>query len=349
LFSKPPDQAHNMMIDFGRWAQKIPFLMFLLRFTMKYENKKLAQNLLDLHFKNPVGFAAGIDKNAEIGYCIAGDGFSFGSFGSITARYGAGNPKPWYHRLEKYNSLLIYAGLPNWGIDKIVDNLEKLYDNTKNFVVVASLARTNDAKAADDAEGIKDYVYSIAKCQDKISLIEINISCPNTFKGEPFTDPERLDKLLTACDKVTSWAPVTLKMPLDKKPDEFDELCAVAAKHNVQALTIGNLRKDRNNLGIPDNWQGNIAGKLTEKQNNILISQTYKNWGDRFVIIGLGGIFTSLDAYKKMRAGASLIQVASGLMYKGPTIVPDIKKGLITLLQKDGFNHISEIIGVDTK
>ncbi|MDR3152200.1 MAG: dihydroorotate dehydrogenase (quinone) [Bifidobacteriaceae bacterium] len=349
LFSQPPDSAHDLMIKFACWAQKIPFMMFMLKWTMKYEKSQLSQKLMGLEFKNPVGFAAGIDKNAQIGYCIAGAGFSFGSFGSITAREGLGNPKPWYHRLIQYNSLLVYAGLPNWGIDKVVFNLEKLYDNTKNFVVAASLARTNDALAANDEEGIKDYVYSIEKCRGKIALIEINISCPNTFKGEPFTDPERLDKLLSATDKVTAWAPVTLKMPLDKTPEEFNQLCAVVAKHNVQALTIGNLRKSRSNLEIPTNWKGNIGGKLTEEHNNILISSAYKNWQNRFVIIGLGGIFTAEDAYKKIKAGASLVQIASGLMFKGPTIVPDIKKGLIQFLKADGFANISQAVGAGIK
>ncbi|MDR2799557.1 MAG: dihydroorotate dehydrogenase (quinone) [Bifidobacteriaceae bacterium] len=347
LFSKPPDEAHDKMIAFAKWAQKVPFMMFLLRFTMKYEKENLSQDLMDLHFKNPVGFAAGIDKNAEIGFCIAGSGFSFGSFGSVTAKRGEGNPKPWYHRLEHHKSLLIYAGLPNWGVDKVVYNLEKIYDNTKDFIVAGSLARTNSQEASTDEEGIKDYVYSIKKCEGKISIIEINISCPNTFHGEPFEDPKRLDKLLTETDKVSKYAPVTLKMPHDKTLEEFDELCTVAAKHNVQALTIGNLRKDRNQLEIPESWKGNIAGKPTEKHNNELISSVYKNWGHRFTIIGLGGIFTAADAYKKIKAGASLIQIASGLMYLGPTIVPDVKKGIKKLLKADGFSTIKDAIGAD--
>ncbi|MDR2748990.1 MAG: dihydroorotate dehydrogenase (quinone) [Bifidobacteriaceae bacterium] len=349
LFAKQPDKAHEMMISFAAWAQKVPLMMFLLRFTMKYEKQNLSQKLMGLEFKNPVGFAAGIDKNAEIGFCIEGSGFSFGSFGSITAKKSDGNPKPWYHRLPSYNALLIYAGLPNWGVDKVVYNLEKIYDNTKNFIVAGSLARTNSKEAATDEEGIKDYVYSIKKCRGKIGLIEINISCPNTFHGEPFTDPKRLDKLLTQTDKVTDYAPVTLKMPHDKTLEEFDELCAIAAKHNVQALTIGNLRKNRKHLSIPEEWNGNIAGKPTEHHNNKLITSTYKKWGSRFVIIGLGGIFSPVDAYRKIRAGASLIQIASALMYLGPTIVPDIKKGLEKHLEADGFKSIADAIGVDAK
>jgi dihydroorotate dehydrogenase (fumarate) len=212
-----------------------------------------------------------------------------------------------------------------------------------------SIARTNDALAADDAEGIQDYAVSLAKLAGKTAFIEVNISCPNTFKGEPFTDPERLDNLLTELDKVAHPQPITLKMPSDKTWEEFKALLDVAVQHNVQGVTIANLRKDRAGLNIPEDWKGNLSGKPTTDKSNHLIAHTYLEYGDKLTIFGLGGVFTAEDAYQKIRLGANLVSLVTALMFNGPAVVPRIKRGLVKLLKADGFDNITQAVGVDAQ
>jgi dihydroorotate dehydrogenase (fumarate) len=245
--------------------------------------------------------------------------------------------------------LLVKVGLENDGVDVVEKTVYEAFQNSLTLRVGQSIARTNDSLAADDSEGINDYVTSLSALNGKTHFIEVNISCPNTFKGEPFTDSKRLDQLLTALDKVAPVQPITLKMPSDKTWDEFKSLLDVAKKHNVQGVTVTNLRKDREGLNVPKEWKGNLSGKPTQQKSDLLVAKTFLEYGDRFTIFGLGGVFTAEDAYKKIRSGASLVSVVSALMFEGPAVVPKIKRGLVKLLKRDGFSNISEAIGVDAQ
>jgi dihydroorotate dehydrogenase (fumarate) len=354
------DGAHTNMVRFSEWAGKNPAFRWFIKYSMKYNNPILEQKIdrfKGMEFTSPIGLGAGFDKNAQTAIPIEGIGFGYAAFGSTTARYCPGNPRPWFHRLPDAKSMMVYVGLANEGVDVVEKTVSKVHENSKTLRVGMSIARTNDEFAADDVEGIQDYVTSMTKLANKTAFIEVNISCPNTFKGEPFNDPERLDQLLTELDKVEHSQPITLKMPSDKSWDTFKQLLEVIVKHDVQGVTVTNLRKDRNNIKnvdgsetqIPAEWKGNLSGGPTNAKSNELIARTYLEYGDRLTIFGLGGVFNADLAYEKVRLGADLVSLVSGLMYEGPQIVPVIKRGLAKRLKADGFKNISEARGVDAQ
>ena len=179
-------------------------------------------------------------------------------------------------------------------------------------------------------------------------MVEINVSCPNTRAGEPFTEsPENLDRLFSVLDTVDRPQPTLVKMPLNKSWEEFRDLLAVLAEHNVQGVSIANLQKDRTGLEIPRDWEGGLSGGPTYRASNELVRRAYREFGDRFAIAGIGGVFTPEQAYAKIRSGASLVMFISSLMYRGPQQITVLKRGLAALLKRDGFEHVSEAVGVD--
>jgi dihydroorotate dehydrogenase (fumarate) len=323
-------------------------------FTGK-RDKRLAQKYHGIDFVSPVGLSAGFDKNGEIVPMIAMLGFGFGTVGSVTAQQCDGNPRPWFYRLPKSQSLVINAGLGNHGSDVILERIHKYSPSTiGQFPIVLSVAKTNNQKVVDVQTGVDDYVTTVKRAKDeaKIKMIELNISCPNAFGGEPFTTPERLEKLLKAVDAVKAPQPVTIKMPVDLEWPDFKKLLDVIVKHNVAAVTIANLFKNRAAADLqeplPDTVKGNLSGKPTWQKSNDLIRQTYSNYGKKLTIIGVGGIFTPEDAYTKIKLGASLVEIITGVIFCGPQLAAEINDGLLRLLERDGYTHISQAIGVDS-
>lgn len=176
-------------------------------------------------------------------------------------------------------------------------------------------------------------------------MIEINISCPNTRVGEPFTQADNLDKLFARLDQIPHPQPLLVKMPQDKTWPQFKDLLDVLAEHKVDGVTIANLRKDRTGLDIPQDWAGNLSGLPAQKTSNALIARTYQSYSDRFVIAGVGGVFTPQQAYDKIRLGASLVMFISSLMYRGPQNITTLKRGLADLLRRDGYTSVEEAVG----
>jgi dihydroorotate dehydrogenase (fumarate) len=248
--------------------------------------------------------------------------------------------------MPKQNALLVYVGLANRGVENLLPNIQHAMQFEKDMNIGVSIARTNDFKSgSNDKEAISDYRKSMHAIKGKVSLIEVNISCPNTFAGEPFTDPSRLDALLTELDKEHVKEPVTLKMPADKSWKVFRQLLLVASKHNVQGVTISNLRKDRKGLDIPNDWLGNVSGAPTYDKSLKFIRNTYSEFSNRFTILGLGGVFTAEQAYEKIKAGASIVELVTSLMFKGPQLVGEINEKLVQLLEKDGFQNVQDAVG----
>ena len=182
------------------------------------------------------------------------------------------------------------------------------------------------------------------------SVVEINISCPNAGK-EPFIEAESLDALLTALDSVPRDVPFWVKMPHLYDVKQFDSLLKVIVRHNIQGVTVANLVKDRSKIDIKDpltdEIRGGLSGEPTREHSLDLIRHAYKKYGDRLTIIGVGGVFSAEDAYAKIKAGASLVGLITGLFFEGPQLVGQINRGLVGLLKKDGFSHISEAVGAD--
>ena len=355
LFTRHPDDVHTGLIQLGKCVQKLPVVFHLPR-LWSYQSPKLTQRVFGLDIRNPVGLSAGFDKDIELAPLMSSVGFGFMTGGSITAKECAGNPKPWFHRLPHSRALVVHAGLPNKGVKAVTNRIahypERLF---RDMPLAVSVAKTNTIQSATDNEAIIDYCESLQVLNSHHvgQWYEINISCPNTYGGEPFTTPARLRKLLDAIDALNIDRPVVIKMPIDKSWKEFRSLLEVIVSHKVDGVAIGNLSHSRQEVdardGLTQAVKGNISGLPTRRLSTDLIRHTYAAYGNRLIIIGIGGIFSAADAYEKIRAGASLVALVTGMIFEGPQLIGEINAGLEKYLRQDGFSSISDAVGVDVQ
>ena len=350
VFNHRPDEAHDQMIEFCHVVKNVPPLLLAEQLMLDYTDPILETNVMGVDFTNPFGLSAGLDKNCDMPVVLDHAGFGFETVGSTTSRPCSGNAKPWFHRLTEYDSMMVHVGLANIGSDKVIERAEKAWTQARQMQLSVSIARTNDDQCGDLDEGIEDYCISMRRAVGRTAMVEVNVSCPNTHVGEPFTTtPEALDRLFTALDKIDRPQPTLVKMPLNKPWGEYKELLDVLAEHNVQGLSIANLQKDRTGLEIPRDWEGGLSGGPCTNASTELIRKVYKEYGDRFAIAGIGGVFTPEQAYAKIRSGSSLVMFISSLMYRGPQQITVLKRGLAQLLRRDGFEHVSDAVGVDVE
>lgn len=350
-FKFDPEFIHDRILTLGAIFGRFRITRNLTRIVFSYKSSLLTQNVCGLKFVNPVGLSAGFDKDANLINIISDVGFGFSEIGSVTYSSYEGNPKPRLYRLKKDKGLVVYYGLKNEGVVAISNKIKKKYIRRVDFVLGVSIARTNSKKTAGLKEGIIDYVNCLNYLvQNKIGdYYTINISCPNTFYGEPYTTPESLEKLLYEIKKIKTNKPIFLKMPINMPWVQFDQLLKVIIKYNINGVIIGNLNKDRNSEYIteafPDSLKGGVSGKPTEKLSNELIFKTYQKYSKRLVIIGVGGIFNAEDAYEKIKFGASILQLITGMIFNGPQLIGQINRELAELIKRDGFKNIQEAIG----
>lgn len=349
LFTQDPEKIHDRFIKIGEWLGKHKVTRKTTNFFFHYKNPKLEQEILDLKFENPLGLSEGFDKDAKLLKIIPETGFGYMQIGSITLHSYKGNTGERLKRLKKSKSLLVNYGLKNEGVEEILPRVKKF--KNKDFPVGISIAKTNCEETANEEKGIEDYSECLRKCtkENVGDFYTLNISCPNTFGGEPFTKKHSLEKLLEKINTIKNEKPIFIKMPIDLKWPEFKELMDIIIKHKIEGVIIGNLTKERNKEKIKDHLpaeaKGGLSGKITWELSNELISETYKHYSNKVIIIGVGGVFTAEDAYEKIKRGASLIQLVTGMIFMGPQQIAEINEGLVKLLEKDGYNNISEAIG----
>jgi len=350
MFLTDPDRAHEKALRIGKKFGKNKPIKKIFKKVLSFEDNSLEQEFFGIKFKNPIGLSAGFDKNGELTEILPSLGFGFMQIGSITRHPYEGNPRPWAYRLPKSKSIIINYGLKNIGIEKILNNLVKV-NREENFPISFSVAKTNSKDTVGLEGGVEDYFQSIQKIKESglSDFITINISCPNAFGGEPFTDPKPLMTLLSKIQEIDVQKPIFIKMPINLQWEKFKELLDVILEFELQGVVIGNLNKDREDPSIkdiiPKGIRGSLSGKPTEKICNQLISETYKYCGDKLIIVGVGGVFSAKDAYEKIKRGASLVQLITGMIYQGPQLIGQINKGLSKLLKKDGYTNISEAVG----
>lgn len=335
------------MVRLGRWLGSWKLARSMIAGFFGYRHTILSQRIMGIRFENPVGLAGGFDKNAELTDIIPSVGFGFEEVGSITGEACEGNPKPRLWRLPKSKSIAVYYGLKNDGARAISTRLK---EKTFSIPIGINIAKTNTKETVETEAGIRDYEKAFTSLKDIGNYMTINISCPNAFGGEPFTRPDALDKLLHRLDSIETDKPIFLKISPDLSPDHVDALIDVARKHRVHGFICSNLTKNRKKAGVasdPVPEKGGLSGKAVEHLANDLIRYVYKKTNGAYIIIGCGGIFSAEDAYKKIRLGASLVQLITGMIFEGPQAVSSINMGLVSLLKRDGYQHISEAIGVD--
>lgn len=335
------------MVGAGAVLGTNPITRVFTSLMFSYSNKKLEQEILGIKFKNPIGLAGGFDKNGELTAILPPVGFGFMEIGSITGEPCEGNAKPRLWRLKNSKSLLVWYGLKNQGA-RILSR--KLKGMGFSIPLGTNIAKTNSKSTVKTQRGIADYVKAFGEFKNIGSYFTVNISCPNAFGGQPFTDPKSLEMLLKKIDKIPTKKPVFLKFSPDLSKKQIDDLIGVCRRHRVHGFICTNLTKNRKNRKIVDAVQsanGGMSGKVVEDLSNEMLSYIYKKTNGKYVMIGLGGVFSAEDAYKKIKKGASLVQLITGMIFEGPQVISEINLGLVKLLEKDGYNHISEAIGAD--
>lgn len=349
FFVQDPERVHHQVLVLGKILGSLGIGRAVTRFLFSYEHPTLEQTVLGIHFKNPIGLSAGFDKNAEIIPIIKEVGFGFEEAGSITALPCAGNAKPRMWRLKQTKSLIVHYGLNNKGAKYIS---KKLRNKKFSMPLGISIAKTNCKETAETPAGVADYIAGAKEFLGIGDYITLNVSCPNAYGGEPFHDPESLELLLTEFEKLQYTKPVFVKISPDLPYAQVDEILDVLLRHKVHGIICGNLTKDRTDSSILEKKEtiqtvGGLSGTPTRLRSTEMIRHVYSRTRGKLVIIGVGGIASAHDAYEKIKAGATLLEMITGMIFEGPQVVGEINQGLVRLLHHDGYKNISEAVGTD--
>jgi dihydroorotate dehydrogenase len=315
----------------------------------RFDDDILHSTHLGIDFDNPVGMAAGFDKNGVLTGFLPYLGFGHMEIGSVTAEPRVGNPKPRIFRLPNDKAIINRMGLNNEGVDRVYQRLSR---RQSSIPIGVNIAKTHDPKILGD-DAIRDFCYSFRTLYPAGEYITINISCPNTEEGKTFEDKVALGELLSAIrsteDGFQDKKPALVKISPDATYQMVDDILEVTERYGMSGYVIGNTSSKRENLvtnsrEIDKIGKGGLSGNPTKKRSTELINYTFKNL-DKPFIIGVGGISSAEDAYDKIRAGASLVQVYTGFIYEGPGLPKNINKGISKLLRRDGFSVLGEAVG----
>jgi dihydroorotate dehydrogenase len=357
LFQLDPEAAHRVTMKAASLGQAT--LEPVLRRMFRYDDARLRQSLWDMDFANPVGLAAGFDKNALHIPFWHTLGFGFCEVGSVTAQQSLGNPKPRLFRLPQDEALINRMGLNNEGAETIAARLSQ-HSKPASMRVGINLAKTHSPKIMGQ-DAIEDFCISYQKLAPFADYVALNISCPNTEEGKTFEDPEALNALLAAIRGISTtnnlpknppllvkWSPPVDAQHLDTAL--YDELLAIMQQYEVNGFICTNTASDRMGLTLSNErieaiGRGGLSGKPLTDRSTALIRYLYKKTGGTLPIIGVGGVDSVEAAYQKIKAGASLVQLYTGLVYQGAGLVGRINRGIVQRLEQDGFSSVSEAVG----
>lgn len=319
LFSVNPVTIHKLCLSVGERLGMYSWARSLLHTIWGYKKTDLSRTVDGLTYHTPFILGAGFDYNARLVRVLPSFGFGGIEVGSVTARPWGGNAHPQLLRDVSRESIVVNKGLKNEGVEAIVKRLQAI-PRKSGFVVGISIARTNDGKSDSLEDGIADYRHTLAYCvaHNVGDYYTINISCPNTHTGELFAHPEQFELLMKELDTVSHTRPVYIKMPISISNEQFLALVDVAAKHRVAGLVVGNLHKEGGRA---------YSGAPCRARSTELIALARAHTGARFTLIGCGGVNTSAHTRDKITAGASLIQLVTGLIFEGPGIVSYCAQG----------------------
>ena len=334
VFKFEPELAHDLAIK----ALKTSLVPVKVK---NYDCLKV--NFLKKEIPNPIGIAAGFDKNAEVYNSLFKLGFGFVEVGTITPESQYGNPKPRVFRLEEDEALINRLGFNNSGAENIVHRIK----SNKQI----GLLGINIGPNKDSENRLEDYLKCFKTFHNVADYITINISSPNTEDLRNFHDQSKLNELLKEIENekkdLNSTVPLAVKVSPDIEDKEINNISDVLLNNNIEVVIISNTsdstRDSLNN--IQKHQKGGLSGKPIEEKSTNLINKFYKILNGRIKIIGVGGVDSGKSAYEKFLAGANYVQLYTGMVYRGPNIVNLIKKELKELLIKDGVKNFSEIIG----
>ena len=337
IFKLDPEIAHNLAIK----SLKLNFLP-----NLPDENKDdplFKAKLFEKDIENPIGMAAGFDKNAEVYNSLFKLGFGFVEVGTVTPLKQYGNSKPRVFRLVEDEALINRLGFNNNGSKSV---LERIKSNKQ-----IGLLGINIGPNKNSDNRLDDYLHCFKIFQDVADYITINISSPNTEDLRSFHDQTKLNKLLESLDKekknLNSKIPIAVKISPDINDQEIKKITEVLLSNNIEAIIISNTSdSSRDSLkNIQKHQKGGLSGKPIEEKSSKLINKFYKLLNGRIKIIGCGGVDSGKSAYEKLLAGANCVQLYTGMVFRGPNVVKMIKKELKELLIADGVKNFTEIIG----
>ena len=328
LFLFDAELIHEFSVKLIKLLSKVPFSKYIIRYFFMVNNQSLERNLFGLKFKNPVGLAAGFDKNAECYNEFSNFGFGFIEIGTVTPLPQPGNPKKRIFRLIEDKSLINRLGFNNKGLNEIRKNLKKKRD----VIIGANIGKN---VFTDNKDGYKDYLECLEGLHDSVDYFAINISSPNTKNLRQFHNKELLKPLLEHLinynNNKPSKKPMLLKISPDLEKNQLDDIVSLVSELKIDGIIATNTTISRDMVkSNHKNETGGLSGQLLNEKSNDIIKYLRKNLDKNFPIIGVGGIMTKEDAIKKLNAGADLIQLYTGFIYKGPELIKDINKAIIS-------------------
>lgn len=342
LFSLDCEKAHELYLSLAQIG-KVDLVRKAVYGLYKVEDPRLKVNLFGLNFKNPVGLAAGIDKDAVAAEFLSALGPGFIELGGVTAKAQPGNPKPRIFRYPKDHALINRLGFPGVGVAQFTSNLRRSYQKKLPSIIAVNVGKSKDVPI-DNA--LDDYLNTFRMIEDYADFFVINVSSPNTPELRELQKRSRLKELfLGVKNQMKSHKPLLVKIAPDLTQHELDDILEVGLECNISGIIATNSTFSREGLTSSTGETGGLSGKPLFPKSLEIVSYIYKTTKGKIPIIGLGGIFSAEDAYKMFKAGASLIQFYTGMVYEGPGAVAQINKGLLKLLEKEGALTISEVIG----
>ena len=336
LFRKQPEDAHNFLFNFLKRLDNLN-LGFILKWMYNYQHPSLEREVFGVKFSNPVGLAAGLDKDAELPDMLGKIGFGFVEIGTVTPKAQPGNPKPRAFRLPKDEALINRMGFNNEGVQACVDRLKRRQSN----VIIGGNIGKNKVTPIKDA--ISDYEKGFEALYKYVDYFVVNVSSPNTPNLRELQEKEPLTQLLLRLMNLNKikgiQKPILLKIAPDLTNEQLDDIVEIVIETKIAGIVATNTTIERSGLSYDDEFikeigNGGLSGKPVKSRSTQVISYIHKKSQGKFPIIGVGGIHSAQDAKEKLDAGASLVQIYTGFIYEGPGLVKEINKSLAQIIDK---------------
>lgn len=327
LFCFDPEKVHHFTFSAVRFINKIPFVSSIIKNVYQVNDKKLERNLFGLTFKNPVGLAAGFDKDAKLFNELNNFGFGFIEIGTLTPKPQEGNPKKRLFRLKADKAIINRMGFNNGGVFEAVERLKK-----NNNVLIGGNIGKNKITPNDDA--VEDYIICFNALFNYVDYFVVNVSSPNTPNLRALQDKEPLTKLLQTLQNLNKEKPnpkpILLKIAPDLTNEQLLDIIDIVSETKIDGVIATNTTISRDGLQDKNKTEfGGLSGKPLTKRSTEVIRFLSEKSNKAFPIIGVGGIHTVDDALEKLEAGADLIQLYTGFIYEGPNLIKQINKALI--------------------
>jgi|TARA_B100000809_G_scaffold237781_1_gene257956 dihydroorotate dehydrogenase len=332
LFLFDPEKVHYFTFSLIKFLCKIPFVASIFRSLYQVKNKKLERKLFGLTFINPVGLAAGFDKNAVLYNELANFGFGFIEIGTVTPKGQLGNPKKRLFRLKNDQGIINRMGFNNDGVEEAIKNLKK---NKHKVIIGGNIGKNTETKLEDYTQ---DYLDVFKELHPFVDYFVLNVSCPNVGSHAKLSDKDYLLELITECQSQNNLfkikKPILLKIAPDLNNSQLDEIIELVAETKIDGVIASNTSTTRDNLNaskerLQEIGNGGVSGQPIKDQSTQVIKYLADTSNKSFPIIGVGGIHSAEDALEKLNAGADLVQIYTGFIYEGPGLIKKINNALL--------------------